>query len=126
MLVAVVTASGDEPMKQDISLVDQGRGLQLSTHRVTVQDLVPYFQRGCSYDEIVCWIPTLTHEEIAVVEQYYREHKEELDAEDEQIRARNAQRKNPPWAEQILEAGRAKMRALREQLQRDSSNGENK
>jgi hypothetical protein len=29
-----------------IELVNRGRGLQLSTSRVTVQDLVPYFQDG--------------------------------------------------------------------------------
>jgi len=30
-------------MTHEIKLVDHGRGLQLSTSRVTVQDLVPYF-----------------------------------------------------------------------------------
>jgi uncharacterized protein (DUF433 family) len=60
--------------------------LQLSTSRITVQDLVPYFQQGCSYDEIGRWIPTLSHEEIAAVERYYQEHKPELDEEDRQIR----------------------------------------
>jgi uncharacterized protein (DUF433 family) len=93
-------------MKTDITPVDHGRGLQLSTHRVTVQDLVSYFQEGCSYDEILRWIPTLTREEIAVVEQYYREHKEALDEEDRQIRERNVHRKNPPWVEKVLEEGR--------------------
>ena len=33
---------------KSIEIVDRGRGLQLSTSRVTVQDLVPYFQEGCS------------------------------------------------------------------------------
>jgi len=74
-------------MNPDIQIVDRGRGLQLSTSRITVQDLVPYFQRGCSYDEIIRWIPTLTHEEIAVVERYYQEHKDALDEEDRRLRA---------------------------------------
>src|SRR6266699_4506395 len=74
-------------MKTDIHLVDRGRGLQLSTSRITVQDLVPYFQEGCSNEEIIRWIPTLTAEEIAIVERYYREHQAELDEEDKQIRA---------------------------------------
>jgi hypothetical protein len=39
-------------MKREITLIDQGRGLQLSTHRARVQDLVPFFQEGCSDDEI--------------------------------------------------------------------------
>jgi uncharacterized protein (DUF433 family) len=79
-------------MKDDIRLVDRGRGLQLSSSRITVQDLVPFFQDGCSQDEILRWLPTLSHEEIAVVEQYYREHKEELDAEDRRIRQRTEER----------------------------------
>ncbi len=74
-------------MSQEIQIVDRGRGLQLSTTRITVQDLVPYFQDGCSYEEIIRWIPTLTHEEIAVVERYYREHQAELDEQDRRIRA---------------------------------------
>src|SRR5215475_4273575 len=101
-------------MKQAITLVNHGRGLQLSTHRVTVQDLVPYFQEGCSHDEIIRWIPTLTSEEIAAVEKYYREHKEELDEEDRQIRERNVQRRNPPEVEKILEEGRAERLRLME------------
>lgn len=70
-----------------IEIVDRGRGLQLSTSRITVQDLVPYFQQGCSQDEIMHWIPVLSREEIAVVERYYRQHQAELDEEDRQIRA---------------------------------------
>ena len=66
-------------MQKEITLVDRGRGLQLSTSRITVHDLVPYFQDGCSYDEITRWLPSLTHEEIAIVERYYRQHKDELD-----------------------------------------------
>ena len=55
-------------MQKVITLVDRGRGLQLSTSRITVHDLVPYFQDGCSHDEIIRWVPSLTHEEIRIVE----------------------------------------------------------
>lgn len=79
-------------MSESIKLVDRGRGLQLSTSRITVQDLVPYFQAGYSHEEIIRWIPTLTCEEIAVVERYYREHKDDLDEEDRRIRARTEER----------------------------------
>jgi uncharacterized protein (DUF433 family) len=113
-------------METDIKILDRGRGPQLSTSRVTVQDLVPYFLEGASYDEIVRWIPTLTHEEIAAVERYYRQHKRELDEEDRQIRERNAQRKNPVWMERLREQGRAKLQALRDQLDRAKGNGEGK
>ena len=73
-------------MQKEITLVDRGRGLQLSTSRITVHDLVPYFQNGCSYDEIIRWLPSLTHEEIAIVERYYRQHKDELDEYERRVR----------------------------------------
>ena len=78
-------------MENEIALVDRGRGLQLSSSRITVHDLVPYFQDGCSYDEIIRWIPSLTHEEIAVVERYYRQHKDELDEYERRVRAYRAE-----------------------------------
>ena len=112
-------------MKKEITLINRGRGLQVSTHRVRVQDLVPYFQEGCTYDEIIRWIPTLTAEEIAVVEQYYRDHKEELNEEDRLIRDRSAQRKNPAWVEKVLDDARAERLAMTERL-RERANGEAK
>ncbi len=69
-------------MSEPITLVDRGRGMQLPNSRITVHDLVPYFQDGCTYDEIIRWIPILTYGEIAVVEAYYRQHKDELDEAD--------------------------------------------
>lgn len=78
-------------MSTDIQIVDRGRGLQLSTSRITVQDLVPYFQQGCGHEEIIRWLPTLTPEEIAVVAKYYQDHKKELDEEDLRIRAHVAE-----------------------------------
>lgn len=69
----------------EITLIDRGRGLQLSTSRITVMDLVQYFKHNWSYDDIIQCIPSLTPEEIVVVEAYYREHKEELDEEDRKI-----------------------------------------
>ena len=111
-------------MKTEIQIVDSGRGLQLSTSRVTVQDLVPYFQEGCSYDEIIRWIPALSHEEIAVVEHYYLAHKEELDEQDCRIRERSSQRKNPLWVEKIAAEARAERKAILEKLRKDQANGE--
>jgi len=109
-----------------IELVNRGRGLQLSTHRCTVQDLVPYFQEGCTHDEILRWIPTLTLEEIEVVERYYRAHQAELDEEDRQIRERNANRKNPEWVEKVLAEARVERLALGERLRKQQGNGDGK
>ena len=74
-------------MTETITLVDRGRGLQLSTSRITVLDLVPYFQQGSSYEEIMRWLPTLNVDEIALVEAYYRAHQSEFDEKDQRARA---------------------------------------
>jgi hypothetical protein len=99
-------------MTSDITIVDNGRGPQLSTSRITVQDLVPYFQRNYSYDEIRKIMPTLSVAEIQVVERYVDEHGEEVMEEDRQIRERNATRRNPPHVEEIFRRTREKWPAL--------------
>ncbi len=105
-------------MKADIQIIDRGRGPQLSTSRITVQDLVPYFQRQCSYDEIIQSMPVLTVDEIQVVERYIHEHHDAVMEQDRRIRERNAGRKNPPEVEEILRRGGAKMAALREEFKK--------
>lgn len=72
---------------ETIDIVDRGRGPQLSTSRITVQDLVPYFQEGASTAEIIKWIPSLTDEEIGFVRNYYLQNQADLNEEDKQIRA---------------------------------------
>jgi uncharacterized protein (DUF433 family) len=109
-----------------IEIIDRGRGPQLSTSRVTVQDLVPYFQEGCAYEEIIRWIPTLTAEEIAVVHSYYCDHQPELDEEDRLIRARSADRKNPAWVEKVLDDAHSERLAITERLRRQQGNGDAK
>lgn len=109
-----------------IPVIENGRGPQLATSRVTVQDLVPYFQRGSSVEEIIRWIPTLSPEEIASLERYYCEHKEELDEEDRLIRAKSAQRKNPDWVEQIAAEARAERLAKLAQMRDPKTVGDPK
>ncbi|MEX0715042.1 MAG: DUF433 domain-containing protein [Planctomycetaceae bacterium] len=85
-------------MPVPIEIIDRGRGPQLSTTRITVLDLVPYFQQGCSHAEIARSIPTLSCAEAAVAEAYYRAHREEFDERDRRARE---------WRErQILEQRR--------------------
>jgi uncharacterized protein (DUF433 family) len=113
---------------EKIQIVDRGRGPQLSTSRITVLDLVHYFQRGASYDEIIRWIPTLSHEQIAVVETYYRQHQEEFDEKDrraqeyreEQIRL---QRLRFPELEGTREEREGRLKHLLEK-RRQEANGE--
>ena len=87
-------------MNQEIAIVDRGRGLQLSTSRITVQDLVPYFQEKSSYAEIQEAMPGLSVEEIQVIELYVQEHYDDVMEQDRRIRERAAARRKSPEAEE--------------------------
>src|SRR5438093_8443385 len=104
---------------QCIEIIDRGRGPQLSTSRITVQDLVPYFQRHCSNAEIREIIPILTDQEIAVIERYVREHHDEVMEQDRRIRERAAARRKPPEIEEAERRERLKrLDAAREEFRR--------
>jgi uncharacterized protein (DUF433 family) len=113
---------------ESIQIIDCGRGPQLANSRITVLDLVHYFQKGRSYDEIRRWIPTLTVEEIAAVERYYRQHQDEFDekerrageAREEQIRQ---QRLQFPEAVGTPQEQAVRLRQLLEK-RRQEANGE--
>ena len=115
-------------MQSDIKIVDHGRGPQLSSCRITVQDLVPYFLLGYTHQQILEVMPTLSVEEIRTVEHYLAEHREAVMAEDQRIRDRNAARRNPPEVEAILRQGRrereARLALLRKKRD-EERNGEN-
>jgi hypothetical protein len=113
---------------ETIEIVDIGRGPQLSTCRITVLDLVRYFQKANPYNDINRWIPTLTHDEIAVVERYYLDHKEKLDEKDrraKQIRAEQIrlQRLTFPELTGTSEEQKARLRTRLEE-RRQEKNGE--
>ena len=103
-------------MNEKISIVDQGRGPQLSTSRITVQDLVPYLQQQYTSEQIVELMPSLNIEEIEAVRLYVRDHYEEVMAQDRLIRQRAAHRKTTPEIEEVLRRGGEKMAALRQQF----------
>ena len=113
---------------ETIEIVDIGRGPQLSTCRITVLDLVPYFQKGKSYDEILRWIPTLSVEEIAAVERFYLDHQKECDEMDRRARERRTeqirlQRLRFPETNETPEETKARLRRLLEK-RRQENNGE--
>lgn len=94
-------------MDQEISILDRGRGPQLSTSRITVQDLLPYFQLGYPHERIIREVmPSLSVAEIEAAQRYVEEHREEVLEEDRRIRERNATRKNSPEVQEILRQGR--------------------
>jgi uncharacterized protein (DUF433 family) len=109
----------------EITIVDMGRGPQLSTSRITVQDLVPYLQLQYSYDEIRTIMPTLSVAEIQAVEQYINVHRDEVLEEDRRIRERNATRRNPVHVDDLLRRAREKWPAIQQRLRQRLAEGAN-
>ncbi|HEV3004977.1 MAG TPA: DUF433 domain-containing protein [Pirellulales bacterium] len=112
-------------MNAQITIVERGRGPQLSTSRITVQDLFPYIQLGCTHQQILEVMPTLSEEEIQAVEDYIDGHREEVLDEDRRIRERNATRRNPPHVEEILRQAREERLARMASLHNPSNDGDN-
>ncbi len=96
-------------MKLQAAIVDLGRGPQLAGTRITVQNLLPYFQAGYSPEEIAQAMP-VTPEEIAAARQYIEEHRDEVLEADRRIRKRNATLGNESEVEEILCHARAERR----------------
>ena len=63
-------------MSKTIEIIDCGRGPQLSTCGITVQDILPFLQRDCTPEEIIKRMPVLTLEEIQAVQRYVSENYE--------------------------------------------------
>jgi len=105
-------------MSREITIIDRGRGPQLSTSRITVQDVVPYLRQHFTHEQIREIMPVLSDEEIVVIERYVADHYEEVMEQDRRIRERSAARRNSPEVEEILRRGGEKMDALREQFRK--------
>src|SRR5215475_2449469 len=103
-------------MNTEIQIVDRGRGPQLSTSRITVQDLVPYFQKKWTYEQIMVAMPVLTVEEIQVVERYIEENRDAVLEQDRRIKAHNAARAIPPEIEAIRRKGHKKLVDLKNKM----------
>jgi uncharacterized protein (DUF433 family) len=114
-----------------IEIVDRGRGPQLSTCRITVQDLFPYLQQGLTHEQIREIMPVLSDEEIAAVEKYVRDNHEAVMRQDERIRARAAARQKSPEAEEAerqerldrLDAARQRIHRQKQERNGDSAAG---
>jgi uncharacterized protein (DUF433 family) len=86
-------------MTNTVQIVDHGRGPQLSTSRITVQDLLPYYRENASNEEIRRWIPALSDDEIAVLKDYIRQHPEEVVQAETRIKAFHDRKRaeQPAW-----------------------------
>jgi uncharacterized protein (DUF433 family) len=69
-------------MTPPITIVDRGRGPQLSTSRITVLDVFYYLHRGHDFDVIHEAMPTLTREEFDAVVGYVAAHRGALVEQD--------------------------------------------
>jgi uncharacterized protein (DUF433 family) len=106
-----------------IQIVDRGRGPQLSTSRITVQDLVPYLRQNYAYEQILQLMPILTVPEIQAVERYVHDNYDAVMEQDRCIRERNAARQKPAEVEeaehkeqmQRLEAARRLIRQKKQE-----------
>jgi uncharacterized protein (DUF433 family) len=78
-----------------ILIVELARGPQLSTSRITMQDLLPYYRDGSSNEEIRRWFPTLTDEEIGVLKDYIRDHYDEVLQAETEIKAHHDRMRAP-------------------------------
>ena len=85
--------------KNGIQIVDRGRGPQLSTCRITVQDLVPYFRKSFTHEQIQEIMPVLTPAEISAVEKYVTDNFDAVMEQDRRIRDRLAARQKQPDVE---------------------------
>jgi uncharacterized protein (DUF433 family) len=118
-------------MPSDITIVDRGRGPQLSTSRITVQDLVPYLELKYTYEQILEIMPSLTVEEIQAVERYVENNYEAVMKQDRLIRERAAARCPSPAAEEAerkarlerLENARDKIRRQKQERNGDRASG---
>jgi uncharacterized protein (DUF433 family) len=80
-------ASQDGTAASPATIVDRGRGPQLSTCKVTVQDLLPAFKAGRSDEAILAWYPQLGVDEVRLLRQYYLDHTAEVLAAEVEIAA---------------------------------------
>jgi uncharacterized protein (DUF433 family) len=65
-------------ISEQVTIVDRGRGPQLSNSRITVQNLLPLFKENASDAEIFHWYPQIGQTGLDLLRQYYRDHTEEV------------------------------------------------
>src|SRR3954447_18003482 len=71
-------APGERKAVSPSTIVDCGRGPQLSTCKITVQDLLPSFKAVKSDADILAWYPQLGPDEVRLLRQYYLDHTAEV------------------------------------------------
>jgi septum formation topological specificity factor MinE len=89
-------------------------------------DLVQYLRVDWPYEKTIEIIPSLTRDEFAVIERYYRVHKDELNAEDDRVEEYREeqlriQRERIPMPDETSEERIAQLRALLKKRQQEAN-----
>src|SRR5262245_11406390 len=98
-------------MEETPTIIDYGRGMQLSPCRITVQDVVPYL--AWTNGQIREIMPILRDYEIDAIRRFVADHFDEVMAQDRMIRARSEAEHNSPEAVLEREYERQQMVDLR-------------
>src|SRR5262249_17638405 len=105
--------------RQEIKVIDSGRGPGIPGTRVTVYDVIPYLEGGDT-PPFIADVLSLSTEEVLALIQYIEDHKEEVMAVHRKIEERIA-RANPPEVEAGREERHAKLLAKMEELRKKGS-----
>ena len=99
-----------------VAIIDRGRGPELAGTRITIYNLVPYILAGWHYEKIA-GLYRISPADVLAMMDYFEQHKDDVLAVHAKIEARNA-KGNPPEVEAIRAKGKAKLQALRAELER--------
>ena len=76
---------------EPITIVDRGRGPQLSNRKLTVQHLLGMFKENATDEEVFRWYPQIGKLELDLLRQYYLDHTEEVLALEREIAAQDVE-----------------------------------
>jgi uncharacterized protein (DUF433 family) len=93
-------------------MYNRGRGPELRSTRLTVYDLIPYFESGQFTDEALCELFKIRQEELDALRQYIAEHHDEVMAANRRI----DERIRREWEAQDTPENRERWRQSEERL----------
>lgn len=108
-------------------MYDRGRGPELCRTRITVYDLIPYFEKGTFSDEFLCDLFRISREELDALRQYIADHRDEVMAENARIderHRRGMEAQNTPEFRARSEESRRRLLAFRDWLSARKARGE--
>ena len=97
-------------------IIDRGREPEIEGTRITVYDVMDYFQEGWRYDQIAGLL-RLPPDDIQAAIQYIESHYAEVMADYQQILTRHSQVQYPPEVQAKLARSRQKLQAKLAEIQ---------